>query len=144
MNQALYRAATATFEEISYLFPEEREAGIKISDRDCLNIAVNFTGPLDGKIVLRVERRVLPLIAANMLGEDEPFSEETLLDVAGEMTNIISGNALPAIGGKDVVFDLAAPQLIGAAELAGTPSAAANITMDEGDADVLLYLTEPI
>lgn len=140
MNQALYQAAIATFEEISYLFPEERDVEISFKPEDSLGIAVNFSGPFNGKIVLRVEHRLLPAIASNMLGEDAPFAEETLLDVAGEIANVICGNALPSIGGKDAVFDLTAPQLSALMEIPAKPTAATHLTMDEGHADVLLYL----
>ena len=141
MKQALYQASTVTFEEFSFIFPAERDADSEVSAKDCLNIAIDFAGPLNGKFVLRIEREVLPAVAANMLGEDAPFGEEILCDVAGEIANVICGNALPAIGGKDAVFNLSAPQQIAPADFSEKPSAEAKLEMEEGRADVLLFIT---
>ena len=140
MKQALYQASTVTFEEFSFIFPAERAAGSKINAGDCLNVGIDFAGPLSGQFVLRIERDVLPAVAANMLGEDAPFEEEILRDVAGEIANVICGNTLPAISGRDAVFNLSAPQQLAPADVSAAPSAEANLEMEEGRADVMLFI----
>lgn len=140
MNQALQQAATVTFEEMGYMFPLERDADSELNVKDCLSVAIDFTGPMSGKFVLRIEREVLPLAAANMLGEEAPFEDEMLRDIAGEIANVICGNALPAIGGKNAVFDLSAPHITTQTNSPEKTSAEAKLEMDEGRADILLYL----
>lgn len=85
---------------------------------------------------------MLPVIAANMLGEEEPVAEELMADALGEIANVICGNALPAIAGKKEVFRLQPPApLAGGAEITA-PAAKAALALDEGFAEVFLYLDE--
>ncbi len=141
MEQSLYQAAITTFEELGFVFPVEREADDeKINGAESLSSAVAFNGEFSGTLVLEVERKVLPALASNMLGEDEPFEETMLRDVLGELTNVICGNALPEIGGKAAIFKLDAPQVSEKSDFSINPDATAKLDLEEGRADVLLYL----
>ena len=140
MDQALYQAAILTFEELGFVFPVRRDDGAKIDDAQSLSAVVAFHGEFGGILVLQVEREVLPAIASNMLGEDAPFEEAMLRDVLGEITNVICGNTLPEIGGKAAIFQLDAPQITERSKLAENPTATAKLDLEEGRADVLLYL----
>jgi hypothetical protein len=80
-----------------------------------------------------------------MLGEDEPPSERWQRDALCEIANVICGNALPVIAGAKEVFHLSAPQFIeGAPENGEKPAAEAHVGLEEGRADVLLFLDEGI
>lgn len=139
MEQALYQAAVLTFEELGFVFPVERLPEDTV-DNDSVSVSVKFNGVFSGQVVLQIENSILPTIAANMLGDEESFEEEILLDVLGELTNVICGNALPAIAGKQEIFKLDAPQILAKADLPAAPKAIACLDLEESKADVLLYI----
>ena len=72
METALYQAAALTFEALGFLFPNENLAPEQqIAELDGA-VRIDFRGSFNGRLVLRVCGDLLPMIAANMLGEDEP------------------------------------------------------------------------
>ena len=140
MEQALMQAAILTFEELGFVFLSPDTDGGVVGDINSATVTVDFRGEFPGKLVLRVENQMLPTLAANLLGEDETeVSEELQRDALGELANVVCGNALPAIAGKQAVFRLNAPQFSTEAFIE-KPSAMVNLNSDEGRADVLLYL----
>lgn len=140
MEKALYQAAILTFEELGFLFPVIDSGESKMSEKNCVNVTVGFDGDMTGKLVLEVESKFLPTIAANMLGEDEVHGEELLHDVLGEIANVICGNALPAIAGKQALFRLAPPKVNGENSEIEMPSALARLDLDESIAEVSIYI----
>ncbi len=141
MEQALCQAAILTFEELGFVFPVSREDDDEnINDEKSVSSAVSFEGEFGGTLLLQVERPVLSAIAANMLGDENEYDETMLRDVLGELTNVICGNTLPAIAGKIAVFQLAAPQISDKTKFSANPSATAKLDLEEGRADILLYL----
>jgi len=76
----------------------------------------------------------------NTSGDDEEFEDEILYDVLGELANVICGNALPAIAGKQEIFHLQAPQIVEKSDLPNNPAAIACLDVEESKADVLLYI----
>ena len=122
------------------MFPVEDGDETELSADRSVAVGVNFNGTVSGRIVLQVEDCVLPVIAANMLGEEEPVAEELMYDVLGELANVICGNALPTIAGKTEVFKLEPPQLLEGAPAAAEPAAEAHLALEEGFASVTLYL----
>jgi CheY-specific phosphatase CheX len=140
MEQALYQAAILTFEELGFMFPVENKELTEISDSAGVRVAVAFSGVFSGRLIVQVENKVLPIIASNMLGEPEPFEDELMYDVLGEFANVICGNALPAIAGKQEIFRLEAPQLVDQQNITEKPAAAAHLELETGRANVVLYL----
>lgn len=141
MEQALYRAAALTFEELGFIFPIERLSDETVEPYENVRVAVKFNGKFSGLMVLQIENSILPTLAANMLGDDgENFDPEIQLDVLGELTNIICGNALPEIAGKHEIFHLEAPQILVQTEISPEPTAVARLEVEECKADVLLYI----
>ncbi len=140
MEQALYKAAILTFEELGFMFPVAAPEATEIAKDKSVNITVNFNGKFSGNIVLTVENQVLPDLAFNMLGDESDADEEMLLDVVSEVTNVICGNTLPLIAGSEAVFDLDSPNKIDT--LQDDPKAIAYLDLEEGRADVRLYLDE--
>ncbi len=142
----LYFAATLTFEEMALLcarlLPEP------IEDAAEAEVSVAFTGPLHGRIVVRTFDGVLPVLAANLLGEDNAPAPELQRDALGEVANVICGNLLPALGGRDALFRLEAPRAgapRGAAPVPAAPEPDAGVALDLecGRAQVLLFLADP-
>jgi CheY-specific phosphatase CheX len=139
MEQALYQAAILTFEELLFAFPFAGTYETGIEDAHSVEVAVGFQGPFSGELVLRIENDALAAVASNMLGEEE-LSEEMLHDVLGEIANVVCGNALPAIAGKQEIFKLNAPEFFNATDRVTEPAAIAHLGLDEGRADISIYL----
>lgn len=140
MEQALYKAAILTFEELGFMFPVENGDDAELESFAGVNVAVDFDGAISGKLVLQVENSVLPVLAANMLGVDEPPAVDLMHDVLGEFANVICGNALPSIAGKQKIFKLQPPQIVDQFNSNEKPSAEARLQLDEGRANVRLYV----
>ncbi|MBS1792383.1 MAG: chemotaxis protein CheX [Acidobacteria bacterium] len=141
MEQALYQAAILTFEELGFIFPIERPSDDECENEESTRVSVKFNGSVSGEIVLQVENTILPTIASNMLGTEEPLEDEEILqDVLGELANVICGNTLPSIAGKNEVFRLEPPRKINKLEAGEKPAAIAHLDVEESRADVLLYL----
>ena len=142
MQTALYQAAALTFEELGFLFPnEDLEPGQQAAAIDGI-VTVDFQGPFNGSLVVRVCGELLPMIAANMLGEMEPPSAELQQDVLGELGNVVCGNALPLIAGREVVFRLSPPCVNASAPAWEKAAAQTQVGLEEGRADVFLFVKE--
>lgn len=140
METALYQAAALTFEELGFLFPnKELEPGQQTATVDG-TVSVDFQGPFNGSLILRVCGAILPTIAANMLGEDDVPSVALQQDVLGELGNVICGNALPLMAGREVVFRLSPPCLMPIAPSLDNATAHTQIGLEEGRADVFLFV----
>jgi hypothetical protein len=101
---ALRRAAISTFEQVAFLLLEPDDSMI-IDTVDAERV-VEFSGPPDGYLALRVGGGILPGIAGNMLGYGEAPSRETQLDALGELANMICGSVAPLLGTSDTLFRL--------------------------------------
>ncbi len=139
----LYRAAMLTFEELSLMLPApgiepwQRKAPLTSAVR------IDFSGPLEGSLVVSIYGDLLPAMAANMLGQDNAPSREEQLDALGEVANVICGNALPGIGGVDAVFQIASPRIISTAEavrLCTDRHTQVQVGLDQGYANICLLL----
>lgn len=143
METALFQAAAMTFEELGFLFVTPELNGQQRSALVDAAVSVSFRGPFSGTMVVQISRDLLPTLAANMLGEDESPAEHLQRDALCEIANVICGNALPAIAGSKAVFHLDAPQIVeGAMENGKPPTAAAHVGVEDGRADVLIFLDE--
>jgi hypothetical protein len=128
VNRALHEATVQAFEELAFVFPmPELEPP---EHRPSTAATIDFEG---GRLVLVVSDDLLPVIAANMLGDEEP-SREDQLDALREVVNVICGNVLPAIGAGG----MGTPRLGG--DEGGTPAAQANVLLSDGSASVRLFL----
>lgn len=143
--KALYRAAALTFEELGFMFPsQDLDPLQKFAPVDGV-ASVDFEGPCSGRLVVRLAGGVLPVLTANMMGELEAPSEKLQDDAIGEIANIICGNLLPSLAGVKQVFHLdppiTRPPRDAVAPVAGlTPEAEVQIGLEEGRADILLFI----
>ncbi|MCP4546221.1 MAG: chemotaxis protein CheX [bacterium] len=145
MKTLLLKTAVRTFEDLGFLLPteevddEQAEATIQAS------AIVKFRGPFEGVLVIRLFGDPLPELAANMLGEETPPDRQQQLDAFGELANVTCGNVLPAIAGYDEVFDLDEPIVDwesgeDSINEPGEATADVQLGLDEGRADLLLYV----
>ena len=109
-------------------------------------VGVRFDGPLRGRLELRVSGDVARCVAENMLGVDalDLDADGALVrDALGEVANVVCGNLLPEIAGRDAVFRLDAPRAFDGAGAGcghGTPAAALSLGVDGGRAELALHL----
>lgn len=144
LQQALIAAASSTFEQLGFVFAdlelsdEQRAAPVEAVAK------VSFRGPMSGIVELRLAGGILQEIACNMLGNFDDLDPETLRDAAGELANVVCGNALPAIGGTEAVFDLGAPSVtLGPDDVTDDdPSGLTEIGLEQGRAEIAIYVTE--
>jgi hypothetical protein len=142
LEQALWEAASSTFEQTVFVFAEpglsdeQERAPVDATAR------VEFQGPFRGALWLRVAGGVLPMLATNMLGEADPPAEPMQLDALGEIANMVCGSLLGHIG-EGQEFRQAPPSLaVGctAADRAGAPAAVLRLGLEQGCAELLLFL----
>ncbi len=139
LETELYRAATLTFEELSFLLPtpeideEQMNAPVEAA------VSVDFQGPFSGRLLVKVCGGLLPVIAANMLGEEEAPSRSQQYDALGEIANVICGHMLPGIAGSKDLFHVSPPKMAESAD--SPPMAEVQVGLGAGRADLLLFVS---
>ena len=147
IKETLYNVAEDVLEKLAFIFsfPEdERENmdyGVAIGAR------VSFAGPFTGTLVMAVSAEALPELAGNMLGleDDEETTLEQQQDALKELINVVCGNLLPAISGKQSVFNVNPPEIIDQGDPVITtdgpqPIAVAKMDLEDGQCDLLLFV----
>jgi len=139
LETELYRAAALTFEELSYLLPTPEMDEQQLNAQIEASVSVDFEGPFSGKLLLKVYGGLLPIIAANMLGEEEAPSQSQQYDALGEIANVICGHMLPGIAGSKDIFHVNPPKLADSTDL--PPVAEVQLGLGLGRADLLLFVS---
>jgi len=148
INKILEGIATETFEGLAFMFgfPEDDEnAG---SGETMIVSRVGFHGAFSGRLVMAVTRQTVQELTANMLGLDDgegEISPDDQADALKETINVICGNLLPAIGGKDAVFDIHTPKILLDASSLETISegklvSIAKLSIDDEPCQLLLFI----
>jgi chemotaxis protein CheY-P-specific phosphatase CheC len=133
------------FEELCFILPHSVDK--VIGNEPSVGAVVSFNGPFSGKLLVRVTRNIMPVLSANMLGDDEPPDARMEQDAIGEIANVICGNLLPTIAGAEAIFHLESPVFFEGFLPAGTGAplrseAEIHIGLDSGKADVVLYVAD--
>ncbi len=144
MAQSLSQTTAATFEELALLFPDATPSNAQAMHALDVAVSVDYRGPFNGRLILRASACVMPTIAANMLGEDHALELAVQRDALGELANVVCGNVLPAIGGADAVFHLAAPRLHADLDAQtqdeDEPAASVEFGVEDGRVEAQLYI----
>jgi CheY-specific phosphatase CheX len=145
---ALLQAAVLTFEELCFLFPETALTEEQQHAPADAAVCVRFQGPFHGALQVRLCGQVLPLVAANMLGEGDTPTPSQQLDALGEIANIICGNLLPHIARAHEVFQLDAPQVVDADDTPASLSMACvtnvQLGLEQGRVDLGLWVEQAV
>ncbi len=146
VSKVLCNVAVEMLEGLAFLFalPVEK---MEDSEADSLLTAkISFSGAFSGTLVALVSRQMLPELAGNMLGieMDEDVSIEEQHDALKELLNVICGNLLPAVGGKEEVFSVQVPEIVDREAMAHftegrTVSGAARLELDGSYLNLMLY-----
>jgi CheY-specific phosphatase CheX len=142
-REELVQAAVLTFEELCFLFPDaELQAPQRQATVDAA-VRVAFSGPFRGHLLIKVCGGLLPILAANMLGQAEAPPAEQQHDALGEVANVVCGNLLPRIAGAKAVFQLRPPQLVECSDTTADDAvrlaAEVQVGVEAGRIDLLLF-----
>ena len=122
LETELYNAATLAFEELGFLLPTPEIDEQQLNARVEATVSIDFEGPFSGNLLVRICGGLLPILAANMLGEDEAPSKSLQYDALGEIANVICGNMLPGIAGSKDIFHVSPPRLVESPDLPPSPA----------------------
>lgn len=148
LEKSLTRTAVETLEQLAFVFAFP-ETGIDSTRADsALAAAISFSGPFSGTLVMRVSSDVLQELAANMLGVEEEETRATeQQDALKEVLNVLCGNLLPVVAGKQAVFDLDPPEIFSEGSSMGrgcsAPACRVQLAVEEGRCDLTLFLDPP-
>jgi hypothetical protein len=133
--------ASSIFEDLGFLLVHREPAGEQGAGALDGAVSVAFEGALRGRVEVRLFGGVLPLLTANLLGDDGVPSPALQRDALGEVANVICGNVLPLLAGSRAEFRLSEP-LPAAPEAAAEPAACAVVGVEQGRAEVRLIAEE--
>ena len=139
LETELYKAATLAFEELGFLLPTPEIDEQQLNARVEAAVSIDFEGPFSGNLLVRICGGVLPILAANMLGEEEAPSKSLQYDALGEIANVICGNMLPGIAGSKNVFHVNPPRMAETPDL--PPVVEVQVGLGIGRADLLLFVS---
>jgi len=139
LETELYKAAALAFEELVFMLPTPEIDEQQLNTQADASVSVEFEGPFSGNLLVRVCGGLLPMIAANMLGEEEVASQSLQYDALGEIANVICGNMLPGIAGSKEVFHVSPPKRAERPDL--PPVAEVQLGLGQGRADMLLFIS---
>ena len=105
-------AAVQTFEELAFIFATGEDT-LPEDPGPTRTVTVVFSGIWEGAIRLQTPSDMLAVVAAGMLGLDEsvPVSAEQQDDALKELLNVICGNLLPVLAGREPVFRVGTPYI---------------------------------
>lgn len=139
LETELYKAAAMTFEELSFMLPTPEIDEQQLNAQVEAAVSVDFEGPFSGKLLVKVYGGLLPILAANMLGEEEVTSRTQQYDALGEIANVICGHMLPGIAGSKDIFHVSPPRMGESIDL--PPMAEVQVGLGLGRADLLLFVS---
>ncbi len=154
MPSPLLTAATSTFESLALLFVESPPSGAQLDAPLTHAVRVAFAGPCAGALDVAVSDDVAVALAANMLGLDPDAvraDADVRHDAVGELANVVCGNVLPLVAGREAVFHLAAPAVRAVSDApahgltagGGTSALTVTLGVDGGRAVLTLVLDDP-
>lgn len=150
LKHILSRVAEEMLGELAFIFSFSDEETEPVPLDDAVAASISFTGPFSGFIVIVVPNRVLPGLTENMLGldDEEKATLDQQYDALKETINVICGNVLPVIFGKQAVFDMGTPKMITESaaiqeavekEDKSEPASSVSLILENGQCDLFLF-----
>lgn len=136
----LRRAMVSIFEDLAMILANEPDPVSPPEEGFAYAVRVAFSGSHSGYVELRATRAATVATAGNMLAEDEP-SEELLGDALGEIANVLCGNLLTGLDGRETVFRLEPPARI-SPQWPATDDARSALQLESGQAEARLVVTD--
>lgn len=115
LKETLDTVTCHVLEHAAFMFPEPADMsdGLPLGEFEMVAVTISFRGKKRGTLEMIAPVDFCEELASNMLGEDisETRSENKHHDAAKEIVNMIAGQLLLELYGKDALFNLAAPQI---------------------------------
>lgn len=151
IDNIILKISAETIEKLVFMFASPYDPENSTEGDPDIGVRVSFTGPFSGTLGMKVSEELLSEITVNMLGvddEDEITSEDQN-DALKETLNILCGNILPVIGGKQAVFNIGAPMIIPEGQdIKGNDgeelASDVKLSLDEGRCDLVLFVNGEI
>lgn len=118
LDQIITQISIDTLEKLAFMFAFPEDGGdetIQAGDANGhVHARVAFSGPFDGTLAIEMALPELSELTMNMLGldDDDEVTLEQRHDALKETLNVICGNMLPAIAGKQAVFNVEVPRIL--------------------------------
>ena len=151
INDAISQVTSETLKKLAFVFASSCDPEDSTEEDPDTGVSVSFYGPFSGTLGMKVSGEVLSEIAVNMLGVDDedeiaPGEKD---DALKETINVICGNILPVIGGKQAVFKIDAPEIIPEGEDVKVKDGEklvsdVKLELDEGRCDLVLFVNGEI
>ncbi len=143
LTRELFRATALTFDSLAFAIASSEVPPTDVEPPLDGAVQVGFHGSFGGRLVLGVSGGIMSGLAENMLGDEGSLTPQAQWDALGEIANVICGNVLSEIAGKESSFLLDPPKRVGKREL-DSPSDVETVRirlgLEGGLADVLLVL----
>lgn len=147
LKSILTAVANDTLEKLAFLFAFADDERVNDGPDPAVVGRVDFNGYFGGSLLMRISTSAMPELANNMLGldDDAEISNAEQQDALKEILNVICGNALPAIAGDQVEFNIGAPEIISQQDAAklkskGKPACVVRLMLEEGFCDLYLFI----
>ena len=140
-KEILTTVTIETLKHLAFIFlsPEEENSGLM---SESMAVCIFFSGPISGRLVLKMSPVVVLELTANMLGIDEDrVTTEQQYDAMKETINVICGNLLPAIGGNQTIFHIDVPEIVGNEnDIEEKAEAVAKLSIDDEQCKLYLFV----
>lgn len=146
IEDILREASIKTFEDacFMYLVPELKDEQKKLPLEAVAE--VKFKGDSSGKLIVAASDDLFAAIAKNMLSTESPTALQKK-DALGEVANIICGNVIPSLDRTSKKgYKIFSPKFFGKDEIkkeeSGSPLAQITLNLNQGRADIKLFVDE--
>ncbi len=147
LKEQLLQLSLRTFEEFAFLMPISEDDTLTPVNSETTITSVAFSGHSNGRLYISVTNPMLPILAQNILAEDELPTEQQQLDALKEIANVICGNILPFLAGADKIYRLCSPDIVDKIDdIYNTDDWSLvynRIAFDEGIAELFWYYEKP-
>lgn len=144
LEHEIAEVARETLEKLAFVFAVDDLSEAAAETDPAFRVRVAFQGPRAGALEVALSEAVLPELAANMLGVEDPtgLSPDEQTDALRELANVICGNLLPRLFGEEAEFAIATPVALRRPEerTAGTEAAECRLPLESGACRLRLFL----
>lgn len=143
ISEALHKVAEDVLEKLAFIFSFPEEEREDPDPEGVVGVGVTFSGPFNGILFMRIAKDILPELAGNMLGIDEDETTGELQhDALKELLNVVCGNLLPALAGKERIFNVGAPVIHtdGGQGMKQEPVGVARLDLEDRICDLMLFV----